>query len=444
MKVAMPLAKNVLASLGLTAAMSAIDGSIQKKIHGSGVKLIIEQEDMNDIMKIIEALENSGILLKGVSKTKENGTKEQRGGFLSMLLDTLGVSLLGNLLTGGKGIMRAGDGIVRAESGSVASRAKGDGSKKTLNSPLPFHPLSNIEISEYYKNEPRFNGVYSRNNLPNKIKKGAYVINLDEYENTGTHWLSLFVKPKYTVYFDSFGIEHIPKEINKFIRNDIESNIFRIQAYDSIMCGYFCIEFINYMLKDKTLLDYTNLFSPNELLKEYLKMNNIIELTNVNKYRLDEINKIRDYFNNEIKERKDIIKKLTKYIVSFDYLDKIFMGLSASFGTLSLASYASVVGTPAGISGSSLTLIFTIGTGISKSLLKVTKKRKKKHNKIIALAKNKLNTIDTLLSSALNSSETSHEEFSNIITEANIYENIKENIKELTAEPSTKEKLRTL
>ena len=190
-----------------------------------------------------------------------------------------------------------------------------------------------------------------------------------------------------------------------------------------------------------------------KLLKEYLKMNNIIELTNVNKYRLDEINKIRDYFNNEIKERKDVTKKLNKYLVSFNYLDKIFIALSASFGTLSIASYASVVGTPAGIAGSSLTLIFTIGTGISKSLLNVTKERKKKHNKIIALAKNKLNKIDTLLFSALNDSEISHEEFSNIITEANIYENIKENIKELTAEPNslepttepiTKEKLTTL
>ena len=140
--------------------------------------------------------------------------------------------------------------------------------KKTLNSLLPFHPLTNIEISEYYANEPRFNGVYSRNNLPNKIKKGAYVINLDEYENAGTHRVSLFVKPKYTVYFDSFGIEHIPKEFNKFIgNNEIKSNIFRIQAYDSIMCGYFCIEFINYMLKGKKLLDYTNLFSPNDFKK---------------------------------------------------------------------------------------------------------------------------------------------------------------------------------
>ena len=114
MKVAMPLAKNILAPLGLTAAMSDIDGSIQKKIHGSGVKLTIEQEVMNDIIKIIEALENSGILLKGVTKTIENETTEQRGGFLSMLLGTLGESLLGNLLTGGKGMMRAGERIVRA------------------------------------------------------------------------------------------------------------------------------------------------------------------------------------------------------------------------------------------------------------------------------------------------------------------------------------------
>ena len=127
-------------------------------------------------------------------------------------------------------------------------------------------------------------------------------------------------------------------------------------------------------------------------------------------------------------------------MASFDYLDKIFITLSASFGTLSIASYALVVGIPAGTTGASLTLVFTIGTGISKSSLKLTKKRKKKHNKIIVLAKNKLNTIDTLLSSALNDSEVGHEEFSNIITEANIYENIKENIKELMAEPSSLER----
>ena len=141
MKVAMPLAKNVLAPLGLTAAMSAIDGSIQKKIHGSGVKLIIEQEDMNDIIKIIEALENSDILLKGVTKTIENETKEQRGGFLSMLLGRLGASLLGNLLTGGKGIMRTGEGIVRAGDGIVRA---GEGSKKK-----PKFTITSSSVNKY-------------------------------------------------------------------------------------------------------------------------------------------------------------------------------------------------------------------------------------------------------------------------------------------------------
>ena len=223
-------------------------------------------------MKIIESLENSGILLKGISKTIENETKEQRGGFLSMLLCKLGASLLCNLLTG-KGMMRAGEGIIRAGEGS--------GSKKKQTLLLPFHPLTNIEINEYYANEPKFNDVYSRNNLPNIIKKGAYVINLDEYENTDKHWIALFVKTNEAIYFDSFGIEHIPKEINKFIGNkNIISNIFRIHAYDSIMCGYFCIEFINYMLKGKTLLDYTYLFSPND----FKKNDRVIKRLSKNEY----------------------------------------------------------------------------------------------------------------------------------------------------------------
>ena len=177
-----------------------------------------------------------------------------------------------------------------------------------------------------------------------------------------------------------------------------------------------------------------------KLLKEYLKHEQFNKLTNVNKYRLDEINKIKEYFDNEIKERKGIIKKLNKYIVSFDYPDKIFITLSASFGTLSIASHATVVGIPISIAGSSLTLISTIGTGLNKLLLQITKKRKKKRNKIIKLAKSKLNTIETLLSSALNDSKISHEEFTNIITEKNIYENIKENIKDIKEE----EKSRTL
>ena len=100
---------------------------------------------------------------------------------------------------------------------------------------------------DYYKNEPRFNGVYSRNNLPKTIKKGAYVINLDEYNDIGTHWIALYIRNN-CIYFDSFGVEYIPNEIKQFIGNkDIISNIFRLQAYDSIMYGYYCLAFIDFM-----------------------------------------------------------------------------------------------------------------------------------------------------------------------------------------------------
>ena len=128
---------------------------------------------------------------------------------------------------------------------------------------LPPHPFTNFDIQEYCQNEPKFNGVLSRDNLLNSIKNGAYVINLDEYYDIGTHWVALYVNSKTVTYFDSFGVEHIPKEIMKFIaRKKIIANIYRIQAYDSIMCGYFCIGFINFMINGKSLKDYTDLFSP--------------------------------------------------------------------------------------------------------------------------------------------------------------------------------------
>ena len=130
------------------------------------------------------------------------------------------------------------------------------------------HPLPNFEIHEYYQNEPRFNGVFSRDNLPDSIKNGAYVINVDEYRDIETHWVALYVNNKTITYFDSFGVEHIPKEIIKLISNKkIITNIYRIQAYDSKMCGYVCIEFINFMFNGNSLTDYTSLFSPNDLKK---------------------------------------------------------------------------------------------------------------------------------------------------------------------------------
>ena len=133
---------------------------------------------------------------------------------------------------------------------------------------IPSHPLTNLEIQGYYQNEPSFNGVYSRDNLNNKIKNDAYVINLDEYRDIGTHWVALYVNNKSATYFDAFGVEHIPEEIEKFIGNkNIITNIFRIQAYDSVMCDYFCIVFIDFMFNGNSLTDFTNFFSPNDFKK---------------------------------------------------------------------------------------------------------------------------------------------------------------------------------
>ena len=122
------------------------------------------------------------------------------------------------------------------------------------------------------QNEPRYNGVFSRDNLPKgsstEIKDGAYITKLDEYSDTGTHWVALHVNNNDARYFDSFGVEHFPKEIKTFINNkNIKTKIFRIQAYDSIMCGCFCIGFIDFMLKGKTLTEFTIFFSPNNFRK---------------------------------------------------------------------------------------------------------------------------------------------------------------------------------
>ena len=121
-------------------------------------------------------------------------------------------------------------------------------------------------MQKYYQNKPRFNGFFSRDNLV-KIKDGAYITNLDGYSDIGTHWVALHVNNNVT-YFDSFRVKHIPKEIKTFINNkNIKTNIFKIQAYDPVMCGYFCIGFIDFMFKGKTLKEFINLFSPNNFEK---------------------------------------------------------------------------------------------------------------------------------------------------------------------------------
>ena len=140
---------------------------------------------------------------------------------------------------------------------------------------MPPHPLANFEMQRYYQNEPRFIGVFSINNLPKLIKDGAYVINLDKYGDVGTHWIALFCNRNEIVYFDSFGVQHVPEEIKNFVGNkNIITNIFRVQANDSVMCRYFCIGFIDFMLASKKLTYFTNMFSPH-----VFKKNNDINLS---------------------------------------------------------------------------------------------------------------------------------------------------------------------
>ena len=154
--------------------------------------------------------------------------------------------------------------------------------KKVLIQP---HPLKNFEIKDYYENEPKFNGVYSRDNLPKTKKNGAC-----EYADVGTHWIALYAKNNEITYFDSFGVKHIPIEIEKFIGNkNTKINILRIQADNSIMCGYFCIGFIYFMFANKCVMDFPSLFSPYDFKKN------------------DKI--ILDYFKQVVKIKKILAKK---------------------------------------------------------------------------------------------------------------------------------------
>ena len=133
---------------------------------------------------------------------------------------------------------------------------------------MPPHPLTNFETQKYYQNEPRFNGAYSRDNLPEKIKDGAYIINFDEYADVGTHFIAVFCNKSQIVYFDSFGVEHVPEEIKEIFGNkNKKASIFRVQPSKSTMCGYFCIGFIGFILAGKKLSDLMNFFSPYDFKK---------------------------------------------------------------------------------------------------------------------------------------------------------------------------------
>ena len=156
---------------------------------------------------------------------------------------------------------------------------------------------------------------------------------------------------------------------------------------------------------------------------------NRTNLTEQTKYRLDEISKIENYFHEEINRRKSCSKKLSQYVAAFDYINKILIVLSATTGGVSICSFTSVVGAPVGIASASFTLIFSLTTGIVKKLLNITRNKKKKHDKILMLAKSKLNSIETLISQALIDMEKSDEEYIAIIKEKDKYEKMKENLR---------------
>ena len=156
---------------------------------------------------------------------------------------------------------------------------------------------------------------------------------------------------------------------------------------------------------------------------------NRTNLTEQTKYRLDEISKIENYFHEEINRRKSCSKKLSQYVAAFDYINKILIVLSATTGGVSICSFTSVVGAPVGIASASFTLIFSLTTGIVKKLLNITRNKKKKHDKILMLAKSKLNSIETLISQALIDMDISHEEFVTILKEKDKYEKMKENLR---------------
>ena len=161
---------------------------------------------------------------------------------------------------------------------------------------------------------------------------------------------------------------------------------------------------------------------------------NKINLWEQTKFRLDEISKIENYFIEEINERKSCSQKLSKYITAFDYIDRILVILCTTTGGVSMISFSSVIGAPAGIASASFTLIFSLTTGIVKKLLDKTRKKRKKHDKILMSAKSKLNSIDALISQALIDVDINHEEFVTILREKDRYEKMKENLKNKNGE----------
>ena len=162
--------------------------------------------------------------------------------------------------------------------------------------------------------------------------------------------------------------------------------------------------------------------------------------SNEQEFKLNKINEIKDYFVAEIKERELMRKRFSKYIASFDYFDKSLIVLSVTTGSISIASFVTVIGAPVGMMSASCSLAFSITTGFVKMFLKTTR-NKKKHNKIVMLARSKLNSIESKISKALMDNEISHEDFETIINEEKKYRELKESIRMMNSQRSDVEKI---
>ena len=164
-------------------------------------------------------------------------------------------------------------------------------------------------------------------------------------------------------------------------------------------------------------------------------------ISNEQEFRLNKINEIKDYFIPEIRERELMSKRLSKYIVSFNYFDKSLIVLSVATGSISIASFPTVVGAPVGMMSASFSLAFSITTGFVKRFLKTTRNKRKRHNKIVMLARSKLNSIESKISKALMDNEISHEDFMTILNEERKYRELKESIRMTNSQRSDVEKI---
>ena len=164
-------------------------------------------------------------------------------------------------------------------------------------------------------------------------------------------------------------------------------------------------------------------------------------ISNDQQFRLNKINEIKDYFIAEIRERELMSKNLSKYIASFEYLDKSLIVLSVATGSISITSFETAIGAPVGIMSASCSLAFSISTGFVKKLLKIIRNKNKKHNTIVMLARSKLNSIESKISEALINNEISHEDLMAILNEEKKYRELKKNIRMMNSQRSDVEKI---